>query len=859
MHPNPLYCKLCIVALLVLMLAFVGITDIFSTSGAQSQTDTSSHTTNSHLTQLPAYFIPAPNKHAFQANLGSLNVNLDRHQITVQTQESKFYIRFVGANPQLEFMGQDPTRARTHHFIGNDPAEWQQNLPTYASILYHNLYPGIDLTYTVNEGQLLKSEFRIQPASNLNQIAVTYKNITALTLNADGELRIELSPEEILYEHIPYAYQEINGQHIPVKIGFRLIDNTTYTFFSDDDIDPSQPLVIDPTLFYATYLGGIGDDEGWAVASDKDNNTLIAGITNSVCFSEDDTQITKTQKDVFVAKLDKNGELVYITFFGGGSSEEGNSIGVDDAGNAYVAGETFSEDFPVHNAWQPDFGGDEDAYVLKLAPDGTLVYSTFIGGSESEEINDIFVDAVGNTYVGGEVYSDDYPLMNPLPMMATYGMEDEDGFISIFDPEGRLVYSTYISARRRDQIFRLTVDDEGHIYAVGMTSSENFLTVNAAQSKYGGGWEDCIVLKLDPWNNEILFSTFLGGSDRDACWGIDVDSEGNSYVTGYSQSEDFPLVDALQPCQGNGIKDIIVTKLSPHGDLLLLSTCLGGCRSDYGTDLTLDSGDNVYVVGTTQSPDFQQVNALQANYGGGVSDGFLLQFSSQEALDYASFLGGSGADQIFGVTVGPDWIVHLTGGTDSQNLQLSRAAQGKINGGTDAFVARFGIVPTPTPPPTPTPTPTPTPFASEVIGPEGGGLWIAYPNHLTLLSIPEKVLSSQTPITLTYESIPNPQGELRGMNHFFSIYAELKSSSTWLPIRFQKPVQLILGYRETNGIILDTLNLYRLTAQGWATDSITKVQESPGYMIADIQWMGVYGLMGKTNYTYLPVILRCTP
>jgi hypothetical protein len=216
-------------------------------------------------------------------------------------------------------------------------------------------------------------------------------------------------------------------------------------------------------------------------------------------------------------------------------------------------------------------------------------------------------------------------------------------------------------------------------------------------------------------------------------------------------------------------------------------------------------------------------------------------------------------DQLFGVTVDADWIVHLTGGTDSQNLQRKQATQEQLNGGKDAFIARLNIVPTLTPMPTPTPippTPTPTPFASGVIGPEGGALWIASPQHITVLDIPKDALHADTPITLTHESQGNPQGDLQGLNHFFSIYAELKSSSTWMPLRFLKPAQVTVGYKETCGAIADTINLYRLTANGWKTDTINIIKDYDGYMIANIEWMGIYGLLGETNRTYLPTIVR---
>ena len=153
---------------------------------------------------------------------------------------------------------------------------------------------------------------------------------------------------------------------------------------------------------------------------------------------------------------DPSGQLVFLTLLGGSKTEEGNCIDVDGANNIYVAGETVSPDFPTRNAWQSHPTVLEDAYVFKLTPDGTLVYSTYIGGSSSDEINDIYVDSVGNTYIGGEVYSDDFPLLNPW-MSETYGESDEDGFISIFNPDGQFSGGLEGAAfHKNDRSFRST-------------------------------------------------------------------------------------------------------------------------------------------------------------------------------------------------------------------------------------------------------------------------------------------------------------------------------------------------------------------------------------------------------------------
>lgn len=593
-----------------------------------------------------------------------------------------------------------------------------------------------------------------------------------------------------------------------------------------------------PALLYATFLGGSGKDEGWAVAADGQGNTYITGITHSTEFFSP-TSSSAENGNIFVARINADGQLRYLTILGGTNGEEGNGIGVDMFGNAYVAGETFSPDFPVLNAWQPHFAGREDAYVLKLDPDGRLVWSTFIGGTGPEEIDDIYVDAAGNVYTAGEVYSDDFPLLNPWQSQ-TYGPDDEDAFISIFNANGELVYSTYIAAEQRDQIFRIALGPDGYIYATGMTSSPSFPTVNPAQAWYGGGWDDAFVLKFDPWSNRMIYSTFLGGIGYDEGWGIAVDGEGSAYIAGRTNSPNFPLARPWQSSFG-GDYDAFLAKIGPGGNLLLFSTYIGGRGMDEAWGLAMDNGGHIYVVGMTESPgEFPLRDALQPYYGGGEADGFLLVADQEGNLIQSSFLGGSRKDVGWRLVVDRNWVVHVTGATDSPDFP-TRSSLHPYSGNTDAFVGRAGLIPTPTP------TPTPTPFAARTIGPEGGALWMAYPGHLTLLKVPPGGVSSSTAFTLAYESRPDQQGDLQGLNHFF----RLEAGGAVTP-----PLGLELGFNETRGVAAETIDLYRLSGTLWLTEGITVTGRYAGYLEAWVDRLGIYGLLGRTNRLYLPLVLR---
>lgn len=797
-------------------------------------------------------FAEVPGRRAFQT-LQSLRTNLyallSSEGIYLTAGESRIRIRFSGANPESLPQGREPSSTKVRYYIGNNPERWRENVVTYRQVLYPDLYPGIDLSYEIADGGL-KSSWIIHPGASPEDIRVVWDGVSRLSVDPGGGLLITTLTGEIWRESPPEAYQIVDGRWVPVQVAFRLLGNRSYGFVVQGAWDPTEPLFIDPALLYATFLGGSAQDSGLAVAVDGAGNTFIAGVTSSVDFPTTSGPLggNPQERNIFVAKIQPGGELYYVLIIGGISGEQANAIGVDASGNAYVAGETFSPDFPVTpDAWQPGFAGYEDAFLLKLDPDGRLVYSTFLGGTGAEEIDDIYVDSVGNVYTAGEVYSDDFPLVTPW-QSRTYGPGDEDAFISIFNADGQLVYSTYIGAEERDQIFRIAVGKDGYIYATGMTSSPGFPLVRPIQSHYGGGWDDGFVLKFDPWNNRMIYSTFLGGFRRDEGWGIGVDDTGNVYITGRTSSPNFPTAHPWQPFYGDeedpeGGYDAFLAKISAQGDALLFSTFIGGHYRDEGWGLALDGSGNVYVAGGTGGgPFFPLHNPLQPYYGGGESDGFILAADPNGNLLYSSFIGGSGTDVGHRLVVDNRGIVHVTGDTLSPDFPVQLSVQ-PYRGDKDTFIARMSLVITPTP------TPTPTPFAARAIGPEGGMLWIAYPGHLTLVKVPPGSLSTSTTFTLTGDARPDFQGELQGMNHFFRLETEV-------PITPAVPWEVTLGFTETRGVIPDTINLYYLSDSGWVTDTITLTTRWSDSIEAQIIRLGVYGLLGRTNRLFLPLILR---
>ncbi len=366
-------------------------------------------------------------------------------------------------------------------------------------------------------------------------------------------------------------------------------------------------------LVYSTYLGGSGYDFGLGIAVDSSGSAYVTGQTSSSDFPTANAFQGKNASglgnDVFVAKFSPTGSaLVYSTYLGGSSDDSGVDIAVDSAGNAYVTGFTSSTDFPTANGLQRIEGGFEhgDAFVTKFNAAGSaLAYSTYLGGGDSDHGESIAVDSAGNAYVTGSTLSTDFPTVNAFQSTFGGGISGEagDAFVTKFNAAGSaLVYSTYLGGDGGESGQSIAVDSAGSAYVTGATASVDFPTANALQSAIDGS-VDLFVTKLAVTGSALVYSTYLGGSAFEAGHGIAVDSTGNAYVTGNTQSTNFPTVNPFQSTFGPPT-DAFVTKLNAAGSALVYSSYLGGNDSDHAFDIAVDSIGNAYVTGDTDSPCF---------------------------------------------------------------------------------------------------------------------------------------------------------------------------------------------------------------------------------------------------------------
>jgi hypothetical protein len=601
----------------------------------------------------------------------------------------------VGANPESRVDGQDELVGKANYFIGNDPAKWRAGVPTYATVRYTNVYPGIDLVYYGNQRQL-EYDFVVRPGADPTPILLAFQGADKLEVDAQGDLVLHTATGTIR-QRKPFIYQEVDGARREISGGY-MLKGAGRVGFRVAAYDSSWPLIIDPALFYSTYLGGSSFDSGFGIAVDASGNGYVTGQTNSTNFPTTMGTFQTTldgSLDAFVAKLDPTGSaLVYSTYLGGSSFDSGSGIAVDASGNVYVLGATDSTNFPTTmGAFQTTLDGSFDAFVTKLDPTGSaLVYSTYLGGSDSECCaGSIAIDALGNAYVTGSTDSSDFP--TTLAAFQTTLGGSPDAFVTKLDPTGAaLVYSTYLGGSVREQSFGIALDASGNAYVTGETDSSNFPITTGAFQTTSGGSGDTFVTKLNPTGAALVYSTYLGGNDFEQGGGIAVDTPGNAYVTGATQSADFPTTAGAFQTTNPGTLVAFVTKLDPTGTALVYSTYLGGIGFSESFGIATDAAGNAYVTGGAGADFPTTAGAFQTTFGGGV-DAFVTKLNpTGAALVYSTYLGGNGEEE--GVRIALDALpspnAYVTGFTYSANLPTTAGAfQTTFGDGSDAFVAQI--------------------------------------------------------------------------------------------------------------------------------------------------------------------------
>ena len=401
-------------------------------------------------------------------------------------------------------------------------------------------------------------------------------------------------------------------------------------------------------LIYATIIGGTSKDELISICVDFEGNVYGTGRTTSNDFPTVNAfnYTNSGAGDCFVFKLNPNGDdLIYSTFVGGTENDFASDIAIDSQGCAYVTGSTFCRngrdyDFPSVNPFDDTWNGENDAFVFKLNSNGdSLEYSTIIGGAAGDWLDSIAVDSQGNAVVTGNAESENWPMVNsydPVWSSSLPNLPDVVLFKLNYSGNG-LLWSTYIGGNGSDYGRSVTLDSSDNIYLVGATSSLDFPLKNSIQSTFNGGWSDCFILKMSSDGQSIIYSSYLGGTEHDEARDIVFDDSGCAYITGYSNSLDFPITNTTNS-KTKGDYDFLVIKLNAVGNSSILSTYLGGSEDDRAYSIAVDNDDAIYITGRTCSLDFPTFQASDPSYNGGEEDCILVILCPSANDNISSYL-----------------------------------------------------------------------------------------------------------------------------------------------------------------------------------------------------------------------------
>ena len=711
---------------------------------------------------------------------GEAVVSLER-QHTAATPEQRpsaavdtLHMALIGADRKAAATGLDRLPGTVNYFLGNDPKKWHTAIPTYAKVNYSGIYPGIDLVFYGNQRQL-EYDFVVAPGADPGQIAWKIDGASA-SVDAEGNLVLTAGHGPAGFEK-PVVYQTDGGKKIHVDGAFEVAGNQVR--FRLGGYDHAKPLVIDPVLAYASYLGGSGLDnigntsnqDGnpyQALAIDSEGSAYVVGYTWSTdlpVVNPDQGPTAKTDGShlpwVFVSKFSPNGSsLLYSTYLGGDDWDLGYSIAVDSEGSAYVTGTTASPNFPVTTgAYQTICGGDwqgspvvripscpavRSAFVTKLSPNGgSLAYSTFLSGFQGSIGNAIAVDSTGRAYVTGythEACASYQPSWCPFPTTAgalisgsaTGGNSPDYVFLSVFDPTGaKLLYSTLfgditppmtanqgIGVANTD-VTAITVDSANNFYLTGTTSASVFpitkgvfqttqgpLTNNGQQLYATRGFVTKFKALSASNATSLAYSTYLGGHQAglvDNPTGIAVDKAGNAYISGFTDSWDFPTTaGSFQPACGFGkgyeCSTGFVAKLNPTASALVWSSYLGNTTALDSNPISavgpvaLDANDNVYVTGKSTAL-FYFVNPVEPGIEAGTTEAFVTEFAANGAkLLFSTYVGSSGNSYSSpaGLAVDAEGDIYVAGNNSGGLLITTPGAfQTEYGGIQDGFVAKI--------------------------------------------------------------------------------------------------------------------------------------------------------------------------
>jgi hypothetical protein len=541
--------------------------------------------------------------------------------------------KLIGAAANPTAAGENPLPGKVNYFIGNDRTKWHTNIAAYARVRYRNVYPGVDLVYYGNHSQL-EYDFAVSPGADASKIKFEIAGADNIRLDGSGNLVLSTANGELHFQK-PQVYQESNGERIPVQ-GDYVMEDSTHVGFKLSAADPSQPTVIDPVLLYATYLGGSGQSQAESIAVDASGNVYVAGYTDSTDFPLTALgTLSAGSQHAFVAKLNASGSaLVYADYLGGNGDDNAYALTLDSSNEVYVAGTTASSNFPTLNAYQSTSGGPSNAFVTKISADGSsLMYSTYFGGNGFDVPTSIAVDGSSDILLAGNTTSTNFPVANayqPTAAANQGGLFGTYGFLSKFNPAGsELIYSTYFAGN--------------------------------TNVSYPCGTSSC-------WS--APFSAVAG---------MAIDSGGNAYVAGSTNTYNFPTTSGVYETSTSAPQNNLagfLGKFNASGGLTY-STYFDESSGALTTinALAVDASGDAYVTGTADSDGTFRITNPQicdpSSVGTACQYAFVTELDPAGAtLLYSTFLGANNGATPAAISLDATNDAYIVAYTPSSTFQI---------------------------------------------------------------------------------------------------------------------------------------------------------------------------------------------
>lgn len=599
--------------------------------------------------------------------------------------ESEIQIELEGADRNASIEQDKTTGAEVNYFIGNDRAKWRTGVPTYSQITYKNVYPGIDWTFYEKDG-LLEYDFVVAPGSDPSQIRMRMKGAKQIAIDKSGELIA--GPLRML---VPFVYQDQNK--IPSK--YILAGDSTIQF-ALGNFDQKKPLVIDPRIAFGTLLGTPKFDHAADIALDNKGNFYVVGYA-------DDNRIPGYGSAI-IFKFSPAGTLLWSTFLGGSGGDEARGVAVTPGGIVYVVGTTDSRDFPIVGAFQPNFGGGTDAFIVKISSNGsTLLRSSYHGGSGKDTAVGIQLGTgaklVNGIYIFGNTDSRNFP---KVKAKQSQFRAPQDGFLTIVQAINfTRVLSTYIGFTGTDEINDLTLNpSRGDLYLTVLNqtnvnrssvthlkpSTANVTSAALAPITNYARKDQPIGSMLDGYvaglNAMIQYKQFLKQPIPDVVGGVSKKSGAFGIVVVAGSCLKLPPATACSETASVSFLDQDLNFLRGF------NFGAPGAGTFYFNDIAYRNG-RLYIVGETTSRNLPLANAFQGLNKGGY-EGFIMTFNAGGTLLFSSYLGGTSGDFLHGVAVSSNGTIHVAGSTSSKKFPTTPNAIKRVLGGTaDAFVVKI--------------------------------------------------------------------------------------------------------------------------------------------------------------------------